>query len=194
MAYPSVVTREAIVAKAVELVEKRGDLTLQQLARALGIRAPSLYRYFNSRERLLAAVGLAGFAKLAEYIRNSTRHDHSLERAAWAIRRFAKGHPSLYRLMNETDPRHEDPAEATAVTLDALMSSLGQSVDTQALEEMRIPLRAVRAFIHGYVMLELSGQFQNARELDESFTVGLEALLNLVKLEKRAVRRGGSMV
>ena len=181
MAYPSVVTRDAIVAKAIDLVEKREDLSLQHLAMALGIRAPSLYRYFDSRERLLAAVGLAGFSKLAQYIRNATRNDHSLERAAWAIRRFAKSHPNLYRLMNETDPRQEDPEESTAVTVDVLTAAIGQTLDEAALEKMRIPLRALRAFIHGFVLLELSGQFQNTRELDQSFAAGLDALLRLVR-------------
>jgi AcrR family transcriptional regulator len=183
MAYPSVVTRDAIVAKAIELVEKREDLTLQHLAKTLGIRAPSLYRYFDSRERLLAAVGLAGFSKLADYIRNATRNDHSLERAAWSIRRFAKSHANLYRLMNETDPEQEDPEESSAVTLDVLTASLGP-VDQRTLEKLRIPLRALRAFIHGFALLELSGQFQNTRELDQSFAIGLGALLSLVKVKE----------
>ena len=180
MAYPSVVTHESIVAKALELVEKRGDLSLQNLAGALGIRAPSLYRYFDSRERLLAAVGLAGFSKLAHYIRGSTRNKPSLEAAAWAIRRFAKKHPNLYHLMNETDPRHEDPQEATAVTLDVLTASFGEHLDEETLEALRVPLRAVRAYVHGFALLELSGQF-GAPDLDRSFEIGLDALLSRVR-------------
>lgn len=183
MAYPAVVTRDSIVAKALVLIEKSEELSLQELAKALGIRAPSLYRYFHSRERLLAAVGLAGFGELARDIRVSTRGDPSLEAAAWAIRRFAKKHPSLYRLMNETDPRDEDPNESTAVTLDVLTAAFGEDMAkaSSGLERARVPVRALRAFVHGFALLELSGQFQSGDELDESFALGLRALLKVVK-------------
>ena len=178
MAYPSVVTRERILVTALELVEKGSVVSLNGLARQLGIRAPSLYRYFPSRERLLAAVGLAGFRRLAAFIRASTRHEPSLEAAAWAIRRFAKTHPALYRLMNEGDARHEDQAEARAVTLDVLQASFGVPVGDRELLPLRAALNAFRAFVHGFAMLELTGQ-SSTRELDQAFAAGLEALLAL---------------
>ncbi len=181
MSYPAVVTRDGIVEKAVELVERRGALSLQDLAHALGIRAPSLYRYFDSRERLMAAVGLAGFSKLAAAIRASTRNDPSLEAAAWAIRRFAKKHPNLYRQMNETDPRDEDPDEATAVTIDVLTASFGEDLGEETLRGFREPIRALRAFVHGFALLELSGQFQTGRDLDRSFETGLHAILKMLE-------------
>src|SRR5215469_15273541 len=123
MAYPAQVTREKILGQAVAMIEKKGALSLQDLARKLGIRAPSLYRYFDSRERLMAAVGLAGFRNLAGYIRTTTRRDPSLRAAAWAIRRFARKRPGLYRVMNETDSRHEDPEEAREVTREVLAAA-----------------------------------------------------------------------
>jgi len=85
--------------------------------------------------------------------------------------------------MNETDPEQEDPDESTAVTLDVLTASLGP-VDQRTLEKLRVPLKALRAFIHGFALLELSGQFQNTRELDQSFAIGLDALLSLVKVKE----------
>jgi len=177
MSYPAQVTREKILARSVALIEKKGELSLQELARSLGIRAPSLYRYFDSRERLIAAVGLAGFRKLAGYIRSTTRHDPSLRAAACAIRRFAKKHPALYRVMNESDARHEDPQEAREVTREVLTAAFGERVPDDTIPTLGATLTAIRAFIHGFAMLEISGQFQDERHLDKSFEAGLDALL-----------------
>ncbi len=181
MPYPSVVNRERIVTKALEMVDRGGSPTLQHLAEMLGIRAPSLYRYFDSRERLLAAVGLAGFARLADFIRRATRHAPSLEASAWAMRRFAGKHQALYRLMNETDARLEDQTEATAVAMDVIRASLGPELDEKTLERLRAPLRSVRAFVHGFALLELSGQFMNKDDLDRSFEFGLLSLLDRIE-------------
>jgi len=177
MAYPALGTRELILEKALALIERDGTVSLHRLAHVLGIKAPSLYRYFPSRERLLAAAGLAGFRRLAQYIRSSTRKDPSLQAACWAIRRFAKKHPKLYRLMNESDARYEDPGEARDVVREVLTASFGSTLDDDALVAFRQAVNGVRAFVHGFVMLELAGQYQKTRELDESFAAGLGALL-----------------
>lgn len=185
MSYPAQVTREKILDQAVTLIETKGELSLQDLARKLGIRAPSLYRYFDSRERLLAAVGLAGFRKLAGYIRATTRRDPSLRAAAWAIRRFAKKHPGLYRTMNESDSRHEDPEEAREVTREVLAAAFGERVPDNTIASLGTTLTAVRAFVHGFAMLEITGQFQNENGLDKSFEAGLGALLTSFEKQPR---------
>ncbi len=177
MSYPAQVTHQKILAQAIVMIEKKGALSLQDLARKLGIRAPSLYRYFNSRERLVAAVGLAGFRKLAGFIRTTTRRDPSLRAAAWAIRRFARKHPGLYRTMNESDTRHEDPEEARQVTREVLAAAFGARLSDDAIQSLGAELTAIRAFVHGFAMLEITGQFQNERQLDHSFEAGLDALL-----------------
>jgi AcrR family transcriptional regulator len=183
MSYPAQVTREKILAQAILLIEKKGALSLQDLARKLGIRAPSLYRYFDSRERLMAAVGLAGFRKLADFIGSTTRRDPSLRAAAWAIRRFARKHPGLYRTMNESDTRHEDPDEAREVTHEVLAAAFGERVPDDTISSLGVALTSIRAFVHGFAMLEITGQFQNEHHLDRSFEAGLDSLL--VDFEKQ---------
>jgi AcrR family transcriptional regulator len=186
MSYPAQVTREKILAQAVVMIEKKGALSLQDLARKLGIRAPSLYRYFDSRERLMAAVGLTGYRKLADFIRATTRRDPSLRAAAWAIRRFARKHPGLYRTMNETDARHEDPQEAREVTREVLAAAFGERVPDDRISSLGAALTSIRAFVHGFAMLEIAGQFQNERQLDRSFEAGLDALLAAFEAQLRS--------
>ena len=178
MPYPARVTREQIIARAIKLIERKGELSLHDLAHKLGIKTPSLYRYFDSRERLIAEVGLAGFRNLAAYIRSATADDPNPKAAAIATRRFANEHPALYRVMNESDSSYEDRAEASDVTLDVLTASLGGPVSAEALLAFQPVFRAVRAFIHGFIMLEISGQFTSSGDLDQAFELGLNTLLS----------------
>lgn len=187
MAYPNLVTRDGILETALAQIEKEGTVSLNGLARALGIRPPSLYRYFSSRERLLAAASLAGFRKLADHIRSSTRNDPSPETAAWAIRSFARKRPKLYRMMNEADARYEDREEARMVVLEVVTAAFGRPFDEKELVPLRMALACIRAFVHGFAMLELTGQYQTTRELDRAFAVGLDALLDT--FEKQAPGR-----
>lgn len=175
MAYPAQVTPEKIIAQAIKLIERDGELSLHELARELGIKAPSLYRYFASRERLVAKVSLAGFRKLAAFIRTATADAPSLHAAVWAMRRFARKHPALYRVMNESDAQHEDRDEALAATLDILAASFGGPVPIEALASIQPAFLAVRAYAHGYIVLELSGQYRG--NLDDDFEAGLQVLL-----------------
>src|SRR5689334_21788790 len=95
---------EDIVHAARDLIERAGaeNLSMQAVADAVGIRAPSLYKRFADRAALLGAVEHESFVTLR----------HTLERAAKAgspardivemsraYRRFAKGHPRLYEML-----------------------------------------------------------------------------------------------
>lgn len=57
MAYPSKMDRNTITDAALTLVERHGEeaLTLRRLAGEIGVTANALYRYFESRDMLVAA-------------------------------------------------------------------------------------------------------------------------------------------
>lgn len=57
MAYPSKTDRKTITDAALRLVEREGQeaLTLRRLAAEIGVTANALYRYFESRDMLVAA-------------------------------------------------------------------------------------------------------------------------------------------
>ena len=56
---PAVTSREAILAAAVELLQREelSELSLRQLAKHLDVSATSLYRYFESKQQLVKALG-----------------------------------------------------------------------------------------------------------------------------------------
>ncbi len=93
-----------IVCAARELIEEEGleALTMRRLAARLGIRAPSLYKHFDSKEALEAALISIGFEEQGELF------DAALEASkapigamAEAYRSYARRNPQLYLLMND---------------------------------------------------------------------------------------------
>ncbi|MEQ1785511.1 MAG: TetR/AcrR family transcriptional regulator [Acidimicrobiales bacterium] len=60
-------TLDAIVARAVEIVDETGieSLSLRSLGRDLGVSAPALYDHIDSKESLLRLVAREGYANLA---------------------------------------------------------------------------------------------------------------------------------
>lgn len=95
--------REALVASAERLLEKRGAeaLSLREVAKAARVSHGAPYHHFESREALLAAVGERGFDALTAAMR-AARGASARERLVGiceAYVSFAVAHPAVFRLM-----------------------------------------------------------------------------------------------
>lgn len=104
MAFPSKTDGHAIMAAAIELLERDGEaaLTLRRVSSRLGVTPNALYRYYSSRDVLVAAVAnevarrlleainlaLAGTIKADSAVRVRTLMDVYAD--------FADTHPTLY--------------------------------------------------------------------------------------------------
>ncbi|MFP3913766.1 MAG: TetR/AcrR family transcriptional regulator [Actinomycetota bacterium] len=99
--------RDQILEAAWDLAEERGvaGLSLRELARRVGMRAPSLYNYFGSKDDLFDAMFLQGFLQLEEEATAWTREvaDLDVEEALsvslqrWV--RFCQESVARYQLM-----------------------------------------------------------------------------------------------
>lgn len=95
-------------------------LSLRAIARAMGMTAPALYRYFPSRDDLVTALIVDAYNSLAEAL-ESARAAHALDAhaarlraAGTAYRNWALAHPQRYALIFGTPiPGYEAPAEIT---------------------------------------------------------------------------------
>ncbi|GGM66876.1 TetR family transcriptional regulator [Longimycelium tulufanense] len=100
-------TEREIRASARELLVREGReaVTLRAIARELGITAPALYRYYDSREALLVALCQDICADLAADLRaaiDRVGQDQPAERvfaACWGFRRWALAHPHEFALV-----------------------------------------------------------------------------------------------
>lgn len=178
--YPAQVNREVIIQRALELLETHGveRLTLQQLAASLGIQAPSLYRYFRNKNDLLRAVNSITSERLVAAIRAAAAGAGPEERMlhmAQAYRAFAHHHPITYALAFSGSRPDLQPApevlEGLVLPVQAAMARLVGSEDSLPA------LRGVWALIHGFVSLELTGQFQRGGDLDAAFDAVISAYL-----------------
>jgi AcrR family transcriptional regulator len=180
MPYPAQVDRETIIEKARELIEAHGvdQLSLSVLARELGIKAPSLYHHFQNKTALLRGVNEATGLALVAAIRESIGEVKGSPRdqitaMLHAYRAFAHEYPATYGLAftNTIADLRGDPdqAEQSALPLQALMAQITGEADSLAA------LRGAMALAHGFVMLELSGQFRRGGDLNEAFDKAVAA-------------------
>ena len=168
--------RQDVLDAGVRVVEEQGvdALGATAVATLLGIRPPSVYHHFDGNDALRYAVAVEGWRRLFDALPVVTADPPAALRAlAHAYRAFARAHPDLYRLMASTsfDPTDIRLLEVTARVTGALASLGIEPVD--ALHAVR----GLRSAVHGFVDLELSGQFRlDVPSADQSFEWLLEVV------------------
>lgn len=157
--------RDEIVEAARSLLEEEGSeaLTMRRLADRLGIRAPSLYKHFSGKGELEAALDALALEEVAQALTGA----RDLDELGRAYRGFALAHPHLYRFTTERPlPRELLPEGLEARAAAPVVRAVGGDPDRA---------RAVWAFSHGMVMLELAGRFPPDADLDAAWRAGLRA-------------------
>jgi AcrR family transcriptional regulator len=173
-----------LVAAGRRLLEEEGPeaLTMRRLADRVGIRAPSLYKHLPDKAALEAAIIATGLEEAAAAFEQALEGADggtggvagamagngggALPALAAAYRRFAREHPHLYRLMNNGPlPREHLPPGLEERTAAPLLRVAGSQARA----------RAVWAFAHGMVMLELDHRFPPDADLDAAWRAGVAA-------------------
>ena len=179
-----------VVAEGRRLLEEEGAgaLTMRRLAERLGIQAPSLYKHLPDKAALEAAIIATGMEEAATAFEAAVAGaadnggsgagepdggrvaggggNEALPALASVYREFALAHPHLYRLMNNGPlPRRHLPAGLEERTAAPLLRAAGS----------RARARAVWAFAHGMVMLELDQRFPPDADLDAAWRAGIAA-------------------
>jgi AcrR family transcriptional regulator len=124
-------TVDEIVEAALGLVDDGGahGLSLASVGKAVGMTPPALYHYFASREALLDALVLAGYADLGTAVETAVRQaqDRSpadrLAAITGAWRRWALDHPRRYSMLF-TGSRREavDPLESVGAISQSMVA------------------------------------------------------------------------
>lgn len=180
-------SRDAVVRIALDLVDDGGptgfaDLTLAKVAAQAGVATPSLYKHVPSLAELRRAVSLVSVEDVTRTVRDATvgRSGPDAVRAlAHAMRDFGRAHPGRWAAL-QAAPDPDDPADAE------LSAAADRSVQTFAavlrgfdLPEDRMidAIRSVRASLHGFVTLELTGGFRLPDDLGTSFATHVSMML-----------------
>ena len=119
-------TKAEILAAAWEQVRAEGlaALSLRDVAKAVGMQAPSLYQYFGSKHAIYDAMFAQGYRELLERLvwddsDKDTRAN--LKRRARQFIEFCVEDPARYQLLfQRTIPGFEPSAESYALAVDSL--------------------------------------------------------------------------
>jgi AcrR family transcriptional regulator len=158
-----------IVHAARELLEKEGPqaLSMRRLGDRVGMRAPSIYEHLRDKQALVAALISVGFEEQARLFARAVESEDPLQALALAYRDFARRQPHLYRLMTD-EPLRRDllaPGVEEAAVL-PLLRAVGGDAERA---------RAIWAFAHGMVILELNHRFPPGADLDTTWRKGIDA-------------------
>lgn len=172
--YPAQTDRSTIIETARNLIERDGveSLSLAKVAAEFGIKAPSLYGHIRSKSALLQAVIEQTYQRLFDaydqaLAQSGTDPVEQLLNLSLAQRRFAHENPHTYNLAYATqDPELRANPEMLlerAVALQKIMAKVSGEADSLTA------LRGSLAVVHGFIMLELNGQFRRGGDLSETF-------------------------
>jgi AcrR family transcriptional regulator len=178
MPAPARTSTDAVVAAGRALVERDGldALTMQSVADAVGVRAPSLYKRVAGRDGLVRLIADQVASELAEAVDEAVGGldpAADLRALATAFRGFAVRNPATYPLL--FDPRQGGVSdEARDASSDVVRRVAAALVgEQQALSAARLMVD----WAHGFVTMELAGSFQLGGDIEEAWEFGLDRLV-----------------
>jgi AcrR family transcriptional regulator len=178
MPYPTQIHYEALIETASRLIETHGveNVSLRMLADELGVKAPSLYRHVTDKNALLRAVNEATlrhlFQTLYQALESPEPTRSKLVTLAHEYRRFAQEQPITYELAFRSVLAlrpDEELQEQAALPIQQIFSELTGEADALTA------LRGALALLHGWMTLEINGNFRRGGDLNVAFNRVVEA-------------------
>lgn len=189
--------RERLCDVAEEIFAAHGaeDVTMRELAAALGVSPMTPYRYFRDKDSILAAVRTRAFTRFAAAMEAGDRDRvaRGWKEGGDAYFRFALENRAAYRLMFDTyQPTADDYPELVAATERAreTMGAWLRELEAQGRfrGDVELYAHAVWSVMHGAVMLELAGRLRaplDARAVARPALVALLKEMGLWSAEPR---------
>ncbi|WP_456844537.1 TetR/AcrR family transcriptional regulator [Cellulomonas sp. P5_C6] len=179
--------RDAVVELALAVVDDGGPtgfatLTLAAVAGRAGVAVPSLYKHVAGLPALRREVALRCIEEFGDALREAhAEHDGAdvIPAMARSIRDLARRHPGRYGAVQGAAWIHDPEAHAVRAASVRVVDELAAGVAALGVpEERRIDaVRAVRAAVHGFIVLELDGGFGMPDDVDVSFTFLIDGLV-----------------
>lgn len=183
--------REDILAAARQILQQEGypALSMRALAEAVGVRAPTLYDYFASKEEVLNAIFMQGLELLAGQFSSLAPQTkpglHRLLLLGIEYRRWGLANPDMYQLIFGRIDQSYVPGIEQQTAAAALFQTLRDLVaDCMSLGELApqdpaMTAMTIWSMTHGHVSLELFGMVETCGEAppDDQFAFVLSTLL-----------------
>lgn len=160
-----------ILQAAREVMRERGvaDLNLQEIARRVGMRAPSLYNYFPNRNAIYEALFVLGMRMWRERLEGPVSQYGSswegLEQIMESYLGFALENPELYQLLFERPvpgfvPSPEGLEESSRL-LETVYGVVARAIDAGVFKSAQSPevtMNLLMAMVHGFTAQHLANE------------------------------------
>ena len=180
-----------VVNVAIEVADSQGleSATLSEVARRLGIKTPSLYNHVSGLADLRREIAIRGSRMVLEAFDAAVEGREgrdALRELARVDRVFAQQHPGVYESFLPAPSPEED---------EELYNEMAAPVFVVAhvLLAMGIPqeralhlVRAMRALLHGFIDLEAKAGFGMPFDIDTSFEIASEVMIEAIVSESGA--------
>jgi AcrR family transcriptional regulator len=182
MPTPTRITPESLRAAAREVLERDGrdGLTMQAVATALGVRAPSLYKHVRDRGELVRIVADDVARDLGERMDAALGAapgdpGSSIRALARTARAYAREQPNGYALVFGPLPESEradrsalDRGSAAILEVSRRLAGREHALDAA---------RTLTAWMHGFTSMELAGAFRLGGDVEAAWEFGLDRLV-----------------
>lgn len=180
---------------ALELFGELGyrAVSLRAIAKKLGWSAPALYRYYDNKESLLAAIRAEGFVEMQQRLADAAKAAPTgREAAAGAMRayvQFAAEKPQLYQLMYELDQgtvadlpvvreeRQKAFAEAIAIA-ERILDEAGVTGDANQMAHL------MWIGVHGLTALNVASQLDLGQSHEDLIEPVVQMLMHGIQIKE----------
>jgi AcrR family transcriptional regulator len=187
-------THDRLLAAARDLFLEVGPVafSLREVARRTELTAAAVYRHFDGKEALLAAVCEEGFRAFGSYLMAALKAKSARARLMATgdqYLRFALERPRDYRVifMSEVPAGTKMDPDSLPPTFAFLVDRVRECIDSgdlRAGEPMEMAV-TIWAHVHGLASLRISGHFQNVGDDDafrKIYTRSVDVLLEGLSL------------
>jgi AcrR family transcriptional regulator len=185
---PARTSLDAIVAAGRTIIEADGleGLTMQAVADAVGVRAPSLYKRVRDRAALVRLIAEDAARELTALLDAAAHGDdprRDLIAIATAFRSYARANAGAWSLLIARLPEDWRPDPAlNARAVEPLLRAAGQLAGS---DDALPAARTIVAWANGFVGMELAGAFRLGGDVDAAFTYGIEHLADALDGRRR---------
>ena len=164
--------REAVLRQAEQALEKGGigGISLREMSRALDVSHTAPRRHFPTKQALLDALAIHGYAQLGSALKRAlSDHDanfeHRLQRATSTLVRFALKHPVLLGHMFASKHQPDAPAELIEASDIALFPGIqlvteGQKTGDVVAGNPELLALVPFATVQGLIVVSSHGSFK----------------------------------
>ncbi|MFI9388915.1 TetR/AcrR family transcriptional regulator [Kutzneria sp. NPDC052558] len=162
---------DAVVDAAIAVIDADGPeaLSLAAVASRTGVATPSLYKHVSSLDALRGLVQLRVLTELGDALAAAVLGrggDEAVQALMDSYRDYAVAFPHRYTALPQQPRPEPELAEASNRVIEVIFAVLrGYGLDGSALVHTT---RCLRAAMHGFASLQISGGFRLAEDIDAS--------------------------